>query len=209
MGILTLLFFGLSFVISGFLPPLSPSLSPDQVAALFAAHGNSIRLGMILMLFSGCTMFLFTAYIAVQLHRIENLNLFWSYSQIIAGAGGAVVIVIGAMLMSTATFRPDRPAEITYALYDLAWIMLIMPGTPGAFQNFAIGFAVLSDKSKISIFPRWYGFLCLWTGVLYLPGVMLTFFKTGPFAWDGVFSFWMEASAFGVWFVATIVTLRR
>jgi hypothetical protein len=37
----------------------------------------------------------------------------------------------------------------------------------------------------------------------------LIYFKTGPFAWNGVFSWWLPATDFFLWFlVMTVLTTR-
>jgi hypothetical protein len=33
-----------------------------------------------------------------------------------------------------------------------------------------------------------------------VPACLLTFFKTGPFAWNGLLAFWVPATVFGLWF---------
>ena len=208
-GVATIVIFGLSFIVPGFLPPLAPAMTAAEAAAYFQEHATSIRSGMILMMFAGSFNFFFVAAIATQLRRIETRQPFWTYAQIIAGCAGSTVIIIGAMLMTAAVFRPERPIEISYALFDLAWVMIIMPGTPALFQNLAIGGAVLNDRSAAPILPRWYGFFNLWTALLYSPGALITFFKAGPFAWNGLLTFWLPAAAFGSWFLLTFWLLRK
>jgi hypothetical protein len=53
--------------------------------------------------------------------------------------------------------------------------------------------------------PRWVGYTSIWVGVLSLPGVVIPFFKSGPFAWNGIFAFWLPAILFGM--MLTVLTL--
>ena len=209
-GIAFTVLIGLGFaVLAGFLPPPAPSDTAAQTAQLFIEHKNGIRFGMILMMFAGSINCIFVGAISTQLRRIETTNPMWTYAQLAAGCAGAVTIVIGAMLMTAVAFRPDRSPDLMLLLFDLAWLMVVMPGTPAAVQNFTIGMAILSDKNSPTIFPRWLGFFNIWTALLFLPGALVTFFKTGPFAWNGLLAFWLPAALFGPWFFIMFFMMRK
>ena len=45
--------------------------------------------------------------------------------------------------------------------------------------------------------------------VLLLPAVLLPFFKTGPFAWHGIFQFWLAALVFFGWMAVMSVMLIK
>lgn len=92
---------------------------------------------------------------------------------------------------------------------DFAWMTLLMTVSTFAVQNFAIGCAILGDKNVQPIYPRWMGYFTFWVGVSFVPGVMLIFFKSGPFAWDGLFSFWLPFTAFFAWFQLMFVFMRK
>jgi hypothetical protein len=47
------------------------------------------------------------------------------------------------------------------------------------------------------------------TFLLFLPDQLLFFFKTGPFAWNGVLGFWVPLSVFCGWFISIFVVMRR
>ncbi|WP_445187309.1 hypothetical protein ACTXG6_09070 [Pseudonocardia sp. Cha107L01] len=49
------------------------------------------------------------------------------------------------------------------------------------------------------MYPRWTAYFNVWAAVLFLPGGLAYFFRTGPFAWNGVFAFWVAASTFFLW----------
>jgi hypothetical protein len=59
------------------------------------------------------------------------------------------------------------------------------------------------------VFPRWFGFLSIWCGLLYTPGALTFFFKTGPFAWNGLLTFYIAATAFFLWIVSLVILLLR
>ena len=57
--------------------------------------------------------------------------------------------------------------------------------------------------------PRWLAYFNLWVAFLFVPGGLILFFKTGPFAWNGVFTFWLPLSIFSLWFIVMFVALRK
>jgi hypothetical protein len=77
------------------------------------------------------------------------------------------------------------------------------------FQDLAAGVAILSDKRKDPILPRWVGFLSLWVVVGFVPAAMCGFFKTGPFAWNGLFVWWIPIGIFSAWCIAMSLTLVK
>jgi hypothetical protein len=49
------------------------------------------------------------------------------------------------------------------------------------------------------VFPRWLGYFNIWAAVSFMPGVLLIFFKSGPFSYQGLFVFWVPFAVFGAW----------
>lgn len=47
---------------------------------------------------------------------------------------------------------------------------------------------VLQAPGQI-VFRRWVGYLNIWAALLLAPAVLIYFFKTGPFAWNGILVF--------------------
>src|SRR5581483_3345724 len=80
---------------------------------------------------------------------------------------------------------------------------------PALMQCGAVGFAVLGDKSGDPVFPRWVGYYNLWTAFMFLPGALVIFFHTGPFAWNGILAFWVVAVLFGAWFIVMTFVLLQ
>jgi hypothetical protein len=45
--------------------------------------------------------------------------------------------------------------------------------------------------------------------IIVTPGAILQFFKDGPFAWNGIFVFWIPATVFVIQFVVNVVYLLK
>lgn len=194
----------------GFLPPVAPSLSAEEVAMHFDEHRTGIRLGATMSMQFCMFGLAWTAAIAAQLRRIEEgPSPVLTYLQLAAGTITYLLFLFSNFAWTAAAFRPDRDMEIIYVLNDYAWLALVMPVMPAVIQAFAIGLAILCDPRAEPIFPRWSGYFNLWTGVLFIPGAVATFFKTGPFAWDGLFDFWIPLLIFAAWIVVMAALVTR
>jgi hypothetical protein len=192
-----------------FMPPPSPTVGALDVAAMYQAHTNQIRLGLLVMMgASGCIL-PFAAVISAQMKRMEDTPSVLSYLQLASGAVGVVFFIVPCLIWSVAAFRPERDPALIQLMNDAGWLMFLMPFTTFMVQNFAIGIAILGDKSAQPVFPRWVAFLNFWVAVLFLPGGLLTFFKTGPFAWNGLFAFWVPFVVFFTWYMVMFTMLRK
>ena len=208
-GAVTIILFFSSLVTAKWLPVPSPSLTQAQVAAMYLENATAIRIGMVQFMI--CTMFMcpLIGVISLQLRRIEKVNPLWTYTQISAGTILALMVIIPAVLFLANAYRPDKPPELTYMMNDVCWMFAIMPWPPGFMQCFAIGMAILDDKSAKPIFPRWLAYLNFWVALSFLPGTFIPFVKSGPFAWNGLLSFWLGATTFGIWFIVMVWALLR
>lgn len=203
-----ILFFG-AFVASGFIPPLAPSSSAAEIAAHYREHADGIRLGAGLMLMSGAFYAAYTAVISAQMARIPGVHQAVMNTQSIAGAFGCLTFLVPAMLFAVTSFRPERSPDATLLLNDMSWIILVMPWPPFMAQNFAFAFAILSDKRSKPVFPRWLAYLNIWAPIIFTPAIILPFFRSGPFAWNGIFVLWIPAAAFVIQFIVNTVYLFK
>jgi hypothetical protein len=200
-----LLFGGL--LVAGWVPPPSPSASPAQTAAMYADHTDLKRLGFVLLFLGGGLNAPLTAAIHHRLRRIPGAEAL-ALLQVIGGTLGVLAVSGPAIVFMVAAYRPERDPQITQVLNDLGFIPFIGNLVPFVIQAVAIGVAVLAQDPEHQVLPRWLGFYNLWTAFLTLPGLLLIFFRTGAFAWNGVLVFWVVATVFGGWFLVTFVVLR-
>lgn len=202
--------FGIGFFFCArFLPPHSPSAGAEEIAAIFRDNASMIRLGQVILLLGSSLALAFVGVLSTQLRRIETGLPVFTFVQLGAGVTAVVLLVVPTLIWLIAAFRPERAPELTQLLNDAAWLMLLVPFAPAGVQLLAIGFAVLGDKGAETVFPRWVGFFNIWVAVLFLPGGLIPFFKSGPFAWNGLFGFWIPATAFFGWFLTMTVVMLQ
>lgn len=94
---------------------------------------------------------------------------------------------------------------------ECAWLTFITAAQFLPFQAFPVAVVALSRKKdpENSAFPRWIGWLSIWMGVTAEMGLMAQMFKVGPFAWDGLFAFYLPVVVYGAWTGAVTVMLFK
>jgi len=196
------------WLIVGMLPvPNGPTLSTAEVAAFFTDEPNRVMAGFVISSIGVVLAAPMFALISVHMLRIEGRVPVLAFTQLIVAAVTVFLNMFSQMLFAMAAFRTGRNVDDIVLLNDIAWLLLFTAVTPFIIQNVAIGIAVLRDEN--GIFPRWFGFLNFWVAVSFLPDVLPYFFKTGPFAWNGVLVFWLALTTYCLFLVAaSVATLR-
>ena len=186
-------------ILMGFIPPPSPAYDAATLAQIYESNRLLIQVGATVVMQASILMLLWVAVISIQLRRIEQGPPILSLIQLICGVCANFLFTFVTAAWTVAAFRPQlEPTEIQ-AWTDLSFFLLMMPVTVLTVQAIAIGVAILSDKREKPLFPRWVGFYNLWFSLLILPGGLVTFFKTGPFAYDGILVFWLALTLFSSW----------
>ena len=195
------------YLLAGFLPPTDPLASAETVAQFYRDNLMSIRSGLVVMVFGAAFYAPFMSAVIEQMKRMGNPSPVMI--QCFAFICAAVTLGLFVILVpwGAASFRPERMPEITRAFNDYSFIFLLWPGTLMPVSYIALGLAVLSDTRSIKVFPRWFAFYNFWSALLSLVGCFLLFFKAGPFAWNGLFAFWINIGVFFAWFIVMAVVL--
>ena len=208
-GPVMVVIWGAGFLVAGFFPLPAPSAGAAQVAAMYSEHRTAIRVGLALTIACSGLLAPFIGMISVQMKRIEGASSPLTYAQTALGALLIIEFVYPMMILQVAAYRDDRPAETVQAIHDLGWMLFVGVVCTAIMQLIVIGVAIFSDDRDTPIFPRWAGYLNLWVALLITASSLIPFFKTGPFAWNGLLSWWIAASAFAFWlFVMTHLLLR-
>ena len=179
------------WALAGFLPPPSPNDSALEIQQIYVDNTDGIRSGLLLCMIAGVLTGIFAAGICTQMKRIEGRYSPLSYVELGLGMLGVLLFIIPTMMMQAVAFRPDdTDPELLRMINDLAFLPFVGIFAPAVFQNIAIAIVAFKDTEE-RVFPRWLGYFNVWVALLFLPAALLYFFKTGPFAWDGVFVFWL------------------
>ena len=199
----------LALIVASWLPLPSPDHSATYVADYYEDHTDAIRLASVLLAAGAALLAPLAAVIAVQLKRIEGEFHPLANLELGMGSASALAVSITSFFWWTAAFRPERDPVVTQSWHDAGWLCLTAVVFIAMLQVGAVAVAVLTDEREKPLFPRWVGYLSAWCALLLLPSVLCLWFKTGPFAWNGIASLYLAFVAVGVWFVTMIVQLLR
>ncbi|HTK61615.1 MAG TPA: hypothetical protein VL595_04530 [Pseudonocardia sp.] len=200
-GVVCLVLFFLGFwVVAGFIPPPSPKLTGEQLSDLFTTDRVRIRIGMIVSIFASALLASWAAAISTQMRKMEGTHSALAFTNLAVGALFVLEFIFSLVIWQSMTYRPRDP-QVLLAMNDTAWLLFVCITSTPMLQAAVMGIAVLSDKSATPVFPRWAGYLDFWVAALFVPGTIAVFFQDGPFAWNGLFTWYLPLGVFTVWMV--------
>jgi hypothetical protein len=193
-----------------FVPPYSAQHSANEVAQMYVDNLTGIRLGCVLMCFAGALFLPFGLSIAAATRRPDPAGVLLSWIQVASVAVSTIVILLIPIFWGIGTYRAGQVApEITQTWNDGGWFGVLFAVPPFSLWCLAIAVAVLRGGSQSTALPRWVGYLNAWVAVLFVPAMLMIFFKTGPFAQNGVLTFWMPVAVFFAWIVTMALVVVR
>lgn len=190
-------------------PPLSPTLTPEEVAAFFAEYNTGI-LGVVILcnLIAGSLVPLF-AVTAVQMSRIATSSSVFTYAYIICVGVGTTAFILADYCWGVAAFRPDRDPQLISLLNDMAWFLFIAPVGAIIVQNLCLAVSIYLDERPDPVFPRWVAHFNVAAALLLAPSAFSILVKSGPLAWDGDVSFHLRIGVLATYVVVMFLVLLR
>jgi heme/copper-type cytochrome/quinol oxidase subunit 3 len=104
-------------------------------------------------------------------------------------------------------FRPGYSPAVLAMLYDFGYLAFI--GSLGCFcvMWMAFGLAILLDTNNV--LPKWLGYYTVWQYVTELIAAPVWIAKSGPFAWNGLMTFWFAMVLYVSWQIIVYVCIFR
>ena len=196
----------------GFVQPMSPTMSAEEVAAFYRDPANlpRIRYSMIVFNWFAVGLIPFLALIVMQMRRMAHRTPIFSYSIIACAAGGPTIFLMANLFWLLAAFRPERNPELTLLFNDMAWITFASQVGFLIAQSVFIALAIFLDRQPRPVFERWVAHFNLLIAAAMIPAAFVGLgMQGGPFAWDGLLTFWVRNAAIGVWIVVMGIVLGR
>jgi hypothetical protein len=195
----------------GFLPPMSPTLSAEEVAAFYRDPQNlpRIRYSMIIFNWFAVGLIPILALIVLQIRRMAHRTPIFSYAILACAAGGPTIFLMADLFWLLAAFRPMRDPQLTLMFNDLAWVTFSSQVGFLIAQSVILALAIYLDRQERPVFRPWVAHFNLVVAALMIPAAFTGAAMTGPIAWDGLLTFWVRNLAVGLWIVVMAVVLGR
>jgi len=197
------------FLFPGFVPPMSPRASAADVAAFYSKNLSRVRYSMILFNWFCVALIPILMLLVERMRGMAHRTPVLRYCVIGVAGAAPIAFLTSTVFWLIAAFRPDRSPALTQLLNDLAWITFTCAVPFLIALCVFVAVAIAYDDRQRSVFPRWVGRFNLVIALALVPACFAGLTLSGPFAWDGLVSFWGKNIAIAVWIVVMAVALRR
>lgn len=193
----------------GFVQPMSPRMSAEEVSAFYFDPENlaRIRYSMIVFNWFGVALIPMLAMIAMHIHRMAHRTPILTYCFIGCIAGGPTLFCMADLFWLLAAFRPDRDPALVQMFNDMAWITFTSQVSFLIAQNVFLAFAIYLDRQARPVFPAWVAHFNLVTAGAMIPAAFTAMTLDGVLAWDGPLAFWLKNAAIAIWIVVMTLVL--
>jgi hypothetical protein len=211
LPVLAALWLSVFLLFPGFLPPMSPTLSAEEVAAFYRDPHNlpRIRYSMIVFNWFAVGLIPILALIVLQIRRMAHRTPIFSYAILACAAGGPTIFLMADLFWLLAAFRPMRDPQLTLMFNDLAWVTFSSQVGFLIAQSVILALAIYLDRQERPVFRPWVAHFNLVVAALLIPAAFTGAAMTGPIAWDGLLTFWVRNFAVGLWIVVMGVVLGQ
>jgi hypothetical protein len=211
LPVLAALWLSVFLLFPGFLPPMSPTMSAEEVAAFYRDPENlpRIRYSMIVFNWFAVGLIPILALIVLQIRRMAHRTPIFSYAILACAAGGPTIFLLADLFWLLAAFRPMRDPQLTSMFNDLAWVTFSSQVGFLIAQSVILALAIYLDRQERPVFAPWVAHFNLVVAALLVPAAFAGAAMTGPIAWDGLLTFWVRNLAVGLWILVMAVVLGQ
>jgi hypothetical protein len=211
LPVLAVIWVSAFFLFPGFIHPISPTASADQVAAFYRDPANLTRIRASMILFNWFCVGLIpmVMLIVLQIRRMAHRTSILSYCMLGCAAGGPTLFLMADLFWLIAAFRPEREPQLTQLLNDLAWVTFTSAVPFLIAQCVVLALAIALDRQPSPVFQRWVAYFNIVVAAALAPAAFVGLSLTGPTAWNGLLSFWVRNAAIALWIVVMAVVLGR
>lgn len=192
------------------MPPIGADVTPAQIAAHYIDNNLALRIGMSICMVAAPFYMAWGAAVSRVMRRIDGPNSLLANLEMMGATITVCPLVVACGVWLTGAMEASiLPPELIHTLYYMGWMIIDLAYMLTSFQILAVGIVFLRDKRPQPLVPAW---VCWWgffTVACFFPVSLIPFFKTGPFAWQGWFNFWIAFFTWYIWVFATSIYVIR
>ena len=199
------------FLFPGFLHPMSPTMSAEEVAAFYRDPENlpRIRFSMILFNWFCVGLIPILTLIVMQIRRMAHRTPVFSYCILGCATGGPTLFLIANLFWLLAAFRPERDPALIQLFNDLAWVTFATQVPYLIAQSVILALAIYLDDQTRPVFRPWVAHFNLLVAAALAPAAFTGLALGGPMAWDGLLPFWVKNVSIAAWIVVMGLVLGQ
>ena len=195
----------------GFVHPMSPTMSAEQVAAFYRDPDTLARVRYSMIVFNWFSVGLIPllTLLVMQTKRMAHRTPILAYSLLGCAAGGPTLFLLANLFWLLAAFRPERDPALIQLFNDMAWITFTSQVGFLIGQCVILALAIYLDRQPRPVFKTWVAHFNLAIAAAFAPAAFVGLTLQGPLAWDGLLSFWLRNLAVAVWIVVMGLVLGQ
>lgn len=202
-GLIFAIGYASSWGVMGFnTPPFEPIIDQMTLYNHYVDNNTRIKLAFVLSIFFMPIYFVWSSVVSRVMQTIEGNR---GPLSIVEQMGGATTVITGCVAgvcWLTAGFRiEERTPEIVRVLHDFGWLYFDTTFMVTSLQMLAMAVVFLSDKREVPLIPKWLNFYTILMAFIFIALLLLPFLYEGPFAWSGLFNFWIALVGWFVWVI--------
>jgi hypothetical protein len=208
--VMTVLYVAGWLVFAQMIPTPSPHWSAEELAQWIVDHKPGLSFGCFLMI-AGCGLWgTWLAQTIVWTFRTEARFPVLTFTQLLCGAAGLTFFIFDTLFWAVAVFRAGEvDPQITQQMWDVGWFGFLFTITVYIAWAVAWALGILLNPPQYQVFPRWAAYVTFGSVICWSPGLLIIFFKEGPFSYSGVLAMWLPITEFFIWLLIIDVCARK
>jgi len=184
-------------------PPMAANTSPQDMWQHYKDLRIPIMVGMSVCMVLGSCYMTFGAAVSRVMRRIEGPEGMLSNLEMMGATITYCPIVVACGIWLVTAMQIDvLSPDMVQTAYYVAWMIIDLAYMVTSWQIIAAAVVFLRDKREKKLVPSWVSWWGFVTVASFFPVSLIPFFKTGPFAFNGLFNFWVASPTWYVWIVS-------
>ena len=203
-------FFFMWGVLADNFPPMAASTSAQDMWQHYKTLQTEITIGMSVCIVLGSCYMTFGAAVSRVMRRIEGQEGMLANLEMMGATITYCPILVACGIWLTTAMQIDVISpDMAQTAYFLGWMIIDLAYMVTSWQIIAAAIVFLRDKREKKLVPAWVSWWGFVTVASFFPVSLIPFFKTGPFAFHGMFNFWIAFPTWYVWIVSMSIFIIK